>query len=133
MSELPEGYEDYIQDQYRVAVTAMQTLWPRRYEDDLRAYRAGMKAQAEKAAWQPIETAPKDGTDILLAKIAECKALLEFNREYIPPFVWWCVKGFWSKKWNNWNDGIEPSGLAGPNFWMPLPSADAISKASEQS
>jgi len=71
--------------------------------------------------WQPIETAPKDGTKILLAKIGVTRAAPEFDIAAKPPHVWWCVQGFWSTKWENWNDGVEPCGLAGPNFWMPTP------------
>lgn len=72
--------------------------------------------------WRPIETAPKDGTKILLAKIDSTNGAPEFGIEPHPPYVWWCVQGYWSSKWGNWNDGVEPSGLAGPNFWMPTPA-----------
>jgi len=75
--------------------------------------------------WRPIETAPKDGTKILLAKIAEIKAAPDFGFEGEPPQVWWRCQGWWSDKWNKWFDGVEPSGLAGPNYWMPVPPVPA--------
>lgn len=62
--------------------------------------------------WRPIETAPKDGTKILLAKIV--------GHPDHDTALWWACRGFWSNKWNNWNDGIEPSGLAGPTHWVPV-------------
>jgi hypothetical protein len=75
--------------------------------------------------WQPIETAPKDGTRIVLAKYVG-------HPDHISS-LWWMTLGFWSSRWQNWNDGIEPSGLADPTHWMPLPPAPALSKANEQS
>ncbi len=65
-------------------------------------------------AWQPIETAPMDGADMLLAKYV--------GHTDHSTALWWVVKGSWSLKWKKWWDGIEPSGLAGPTHWMPLPS-----------
>jgi len=75
--------------------------------------------------WRDISEAPKDGTLLLLAKFGWASA---------DPFnvwqsigdqqhtIWWCTKGFWSQEWGNWNDGIEPSGLAGPTHFIPLSS-----------
>ena len=62
--------------------------------------------------WQPIETAPKDRR-ILLGKIVGHPAH--------PTALWWAVAGSWSERWQNWNDGIEPAGLASPNHWCDLP------------
>jgi hypothetical protein len=67
----------------------------------------------EMSVWIPIETAPKDGSKILLAKIVGHPAH--------PTALWWAVAGSWSARFNNWNDGIEPAGLAQPNYWSPLP------------
>lgn len=72
-------------------------------------------AQPAPERWQPITTAPRDGTKVLLAKIV--------GHIDHPTAIWWVVQGFWSDKWHNWNDGIEPSGLAGPTYWMPVPRA----------
>lgn len=72
--------------------------------------------RAEREGWQPIETAPKDGTKILLARIGRNEVGKDLG-------IWWAARGFWSSQWNNWNDGIEPSGLAYPTHWIPLPAA----------
>lgn len=69
-------------------------------------------ASTEREAWQDISTAPKDGTRILLCKIV--------GHPEHPTALWWACSGHWSDKWKNWNDGVEPSGLAGPTHWMPL-------------
>lgn len=66
----------------------------------------------ELGAWQPIETAPKDGTNILLV-----------NRKGNMATGLWVVNGA-SKGW--WlRGGNEPNtffnGHHGPTHWMPLP------------
>ena len=104
---------------------AMQTIYATLTE--LTELRAAM-------TWQPIETAPKDGTKILLSKFGyhndagdEPVGTEEWSRRVWDNTrrkfsLWWCVAGHWSVQWNNWNDGVEPSGLAGPTHWMPLPT-----------
>lgn len=72
--------------------------------------------------WAPIETAPKDGTRIIVAKIGATAGVPEMGIEPQPPHVWWAAAAHWSQKWQNWNDDVEPCGLAGPNAWMQLPS-----------
>jgi hypothetical protein len=61
---------------------------------------------------QPIDTAPRDRR-IVLAKIV--------GHPDHPTALWWMTLGSWSEKWKNWNDGIEPSGLAGPTHWADIP------------
>lgn len=51
--------------------------------------------------WQPIETAPVDGTEILVAE-----------DRYVT-VARWC--GFY------WGDGLSLMGSIGPTHWMPLP------------
>lgn len=79
--------------------------------------------------WQNIDTAPKDGTSILLARIAPTDAIEILDLPPKPAHVWWAVYGFWSDRWNNWNDGSEPAGLAAPNYWMPLPEPPIKAKS----
>lgn len=86
--------------------------------------------------WQPIESAPKDGTKILLARfgyVSDTTGLDEGSEEWSRRIwdqshrvycLWWAIGGWWSAKWNNWNDGTEPAGLAGPTHWMPVETPD---------
>lgn len=67
--------------------------------------------------WQGIESAPRDGTRMILAKFVGHPAH--------ETALWWAVAGHWSDKWQNWNDGVEPCGLAGPTHWMPIPTPPA--------
>lgn len=76
-----------------------------------------------KTEWQPIETAPKDGTEILIFTtrgIAHvgwskyCGAYLESGES----------SGGWDVCWNNsdgWNDPEFPDAT----HWMPLPAPPA--------
>lgn len=53
-------------------------------------------------AWQPIETAPKDGTEILAWDGDDRKILR------------WALG-----RWDDWDE--MPSALGKPTHWMPLP------------
>lgn len=63
--------------------------------------------------WQPIASAPKDGSKIILAKIVGHPA-------HVTAF-WWATSGSWSEKYQRWWDGVEPCGLASPNYWLAIP------------
>lgn len=76
----------------------------------LRARVAELEAAQELRS---IETALKDGSRMLLA-------LCDGGH------VYWCVTGVWSDRFKNWNDGMEPAGLADPTHWMPLPSPPKV-------
>ena len=73
----------------------------------------------EPELWQPIETAPKDGTRIILGKaagyvMAWAGSGYWFNREpcpHHPP----CKPGTHT----GWTDGLDT--YATPTHWMPLP------------
>ena len=43
----PEGFREYIEDKYRMNLTAFKTLHENTYANDLDAYRAGMLKAAE--------------------------------------------------------------------------------------
>ena len=62
---------------------------------------------ATASQWQPIETAPKDGTDVVV--------YLANNR---PPIV----AGYF-KETNEWLAYDEPMNTVFPTHWMPLPPA----------
>jgi hypothetical protein len=107
--------------------------WPHRLLHDaadyIEAQRGALKArndsivkQAEqidklRAAleWQPIETAPKNGKDILVAAPG-----------FTPELAWWDAEDVWLK---GWHCGGGRSDTYGPSFepthWMPLPAPPA--------
>lgn len=58
--------------------------------------------------WQPIETAPKDGTPLLLGFPNNCHAL-----------VGHCEDDLWGQLDEDF--GFEPWPMA-PTHWMPLPN-----------
>lgn len=87
--------------------------FPNEYADEVTADLAALLSYVEGMKWRPIESAPKDGTRLMLAKIVGHPAN--------PTALWWACAGLWSDRWNNWNDGVEPCGLAGPTHWLPLP------------
>lgn len=80
--------------------------------------------------WQPIETAPKDGTEILLTNgktVAEGQWCDEepYIREYRDADGRWIDQqesdGF--EGWMDWSGGMKPD----PTHWMPLPPAPTMS------
>lgn len=69
------------------------------------AYAAG---QASKQEWQPIETAPRDGTAVFVSLIgSDIPHPARFEN------------GEWRMTW----DRYALSDLDGPTHWMPLPAA----------
>ena len=59
------------------------------------------------SGWQPIATAPKDGTQILLK-----------GSNYIRT-------GYWAKRIESWVIDMVSAPLTMPTLWMPLPPAPA--------
>jgi len=67
--------------------------------------------EAARVAWQPIETAPKDGREILMA-------YGNGTGDVSPPMV-----VAWCKKIRGWFIvGVEIEVLTKPTHWMPLPA-----------
>lgn len=62
--------------------------------------------------WKPIESAPRDGTNILLFA-TPYQMLVAKNK---------IVVGYWSNGW--WMDG--PANLSHVTHWMPLPTAPTV-------
>lgn len=60
--------------------------------------------------WQPIETAPRDGTHVVLAEWSEYAGKWQFETSY------------WRTYFGHYGEGFGWSGHA-PTHWMPLPDA----------
>ncbi len=78
------------------------------FESDIAAIQSDAQPQ-----WQPIETAPRDGTYIILAR-------------YIDGRFIWASNAKWSVEFNRFWDGAEPSGFHCPTHWIQLPAAPVI-------
>lgn len=65
--------------------------------------------------WQPIETAPKDGSWILLY---ECEGVYD-----TPDFTHWIASWRWTEDSCGWLDQDENIVVSNPSHWMPLPVA----------
>lgn len=72
-------------------------------------------------AWQPISTAPKDGTHVLLAIRGEKRTVLNWRGKRVVAGYFqaqghdWMVEGNWAKL-----NGVKPT------HWLPLPSPPSM-------
>lgn len=117
-----KDYFNYFQGDTEQALEAFIAMLDQAEEkgrQEERAKAASMTAQApvrEVPGWLPIETAPKDGSEMLLWLPAP------YNR---------MEKARWFDLWENWQLGDFPDdsdeycgiGSALPTHYMPLPSA----------
>jgi uncharacterized protein DUF551 len=100
--------------------------------------RKGSRGDEEMADWQPIETAPKDGTDVLLwdgmgvALASYCAAMPESEfREQIAdePYDAEQYFEYLDEIDEGWTHYSPTSGdleiIASPTHWMPLPAPPA--------
>lgn len=77
--------------------------------------------------WQPIDTAPRDGTEILLFGACGCRVGYfdtEFNDEPYgtrPYSGWWSFEGEISPEFPAWRDLDVIEAKNPPTHWMPLP------------
>jgi hypothetical protein len=80
-----------------------QTYWDSKYWH-LCDFARSLERQIPR--WLPIESAPRDGTPIMLA------------------WPFWSdhpVVGWWSAKWNAWESNVNLNHEEPPTHWMPLP------------
>lgn len=98
--------------------------------DRLRAELTEARKNAEQRKWLPIETAPTDGTSVLLLvmdgdyPLNDCNPCVsigsygtEGGPEYDPT---WCFAGW------HWCQDLYVRGNGTPTHWMPLPAVDAL-------
>lgn len=77
--------------------------------------------------WQPIETAPKDGTTILITREME---MFGWVRGYA---TYQTISGI-GGGWVSHGFGVFGElGLGNPTHWMPLPDPPAVIRAGEES
>lgn len=62
----------------------------------------------EKISWKPIETAPKDGTEILVLEAGGI-----YIARWVSPFMY---NGYWS--YDGWEELEDQNS---PDYWMELP------------
>ena len=87
-------------------------------ETELLAANAALKAENE---WQPIETAPKDGTVFLGYKLGQFRECYKVPRDDCDM---WCFGG------TSGADDLFPN--IKPTHWKPLPKPPAIDAAMAQ-
>lgn len=94
----------------------------------LRSQLSEARAEVERLraaqAWRPIETAPKDGTEIILFAIEE-----GFEDE--GPSVWigsWSTTAWYGPAWTAYEHRSETEYLT-PTHWLPLPSPPSAKEA----
>jgi|GEM_PF-1769553 len=100
------------------------------YPDDLSALRAHDEKLLAPHQWQPIETAPKDGTEIIL--------WFPFKDIAINGLYGEVSEGDWETGYRKWMEWLVADELwfqedpsQAPTHWMPLPSTEAIEKGGE--
>lgn len=74
--------------------------------------------------WQPIDTAPRDGTPILISDGQSCVHLAWFKGDD-EAYPWFLVDNFDFHVDGNGNDCVELNSAmdAWGTYWMPLPTA----------
>ena len=82
------------------------------YERRILSALDGGGVMAQEAGWQPIETAPRDGSSIIAC-----------TNEYDEPLIlrWFMVNGH--ETWRDW----DADGYINVTHWMPLPEPPALS------
>lgn len=90
----------------------------RRENEELKAKHCDAMRQLDKANWQPIETAPRDGTEIIICSPLDWdKSASEIDDpnvgtgNYIGAFRF--VKNVWKNRLAFWTQGDRPT------HWMP--------------
>jgi len=90
-----------------------------------------MTEREQIVAWLPIESAPKDGTRIIVAHIGWCysndrfKELVFSDAPRNEYRVFWVSQARFDAKRDKWTDGLDS--LVPPTHWQPLitPQPDA--------
>ena len=111
--EMRKAYEDYVQNFETFIINAK--------EQAMRDALVKLGWTPPEGNWKPIETAPRDGTWVLLAAPSGYKTtplrvgVCRYYPEYRPKDPWQ----------NHSNDSFRDGG-APPSHWMPLPEAPQV-------
>lgn len=91
---------------------------------ELAAYVAARRTTPDREAWQPIETAPKDGTPII-----GCTFHPQLMHLYAPCTIFWAAYHPNSEGEKTWRtSAICGNKMKGVTHWMPLPTAPTSDK-----
>lgn len=103
------GYSGGDAETIRRAISQNYSL--RHKNDELKAENEDLRAKLDRMKWQPIETAPKDGTEILLA-------LWSGHPEHKTAFCW-SINGYYK---NGFFYSKDPTvgKLIPPTHWQPI-------------
>ncbi|NYT67931.1 hypothetical protein [Pusillimonas noertemannii] len=101
-------------------------------QKEARALLAERDALRESQQWQPIETAPKDGTEVIVyhPEAGVCAAFCPADG-----FAWHCMDGQNTVVGTKSGRSIPrmTSFISPPTHWMPMPEAPRAALAQEQS
>ena len=79
--------------------------------------------------WQTIETAPRDGTEILLLAPLEWSQQARDNEEQRIGLGNWIFAGWWWAEKKTWRNRLA-SWTNAPTHWLPLPPAPTTNQGS---
>lgn len=109
--EPPIRYQEWFVDSQIARAEAAESNrdeWRKLYQDTLAAQQ-----------WQPIETAPKDGTAILVYDEGAALVTWEVYRRHQEEHADWCLMDSWQDEQGGY------STVNHPTHWMPLPEPPA--------
>lgn len=118
VSEGADGWRKCSREHHEL-VQANPGVWPGYETRAVYADSCPPTARTQPGVWQPIETAPRDGSEVLLHEIYE----------RLPVVGWWCEA---KKRWFASTEVYDTDGDAcvidhlctdGVTHWMPLPAA----------
>jgi Protein of unknown function (DUF551) len=105
-----------------MAVATGQSYWPNNWGQEVAIIAYALHLCDKDAAWQPIETAPKDGSMVLL-----CRNVGGTNPCNYRSVGEWCEDRYWTTDFADCIDGnIEDKP---PTHWMPLPKPPIAGEA----
>ena len=111
---------------FRELLAALEAARGDAAEAKQNGYELGLLAAAREDGWQPIETAPKDGTWVLLAGG-------DIDYGWDDPSKPASVVGQWTADSECWQFAWYDGGFYGeyetPTHWRPLPAPPAIDQA----